>query len=123
MSALRNVHPKVVLHIKNGSIIRNLYDLANELSLMDEETFRYHVTNERNDFHDWVYHIVRDDRLATVFADLKDRRLMLAAVEKRIQQLEEQPHEQRHFLHLTVKEYLFGVIVGAIAMLMITRLL
>jgi hypothetical protein len=121
---LHDVHPTNVLRIKNGSIVRSLYDLANELALMDEEVFRYHVNDAKNDFYEWVYHMVRDVHLAKVFSELKDRRLMLAAVEKRVRQLEnpEQPAGQ-HPLHWGAREYLFGVIVGAIAMLMISRLL
>lgn len=121
---LHDVHPNNVLRIKNGSIVRSLYDLANELTLMDEEVFRYHVNDKRNDFYEWVYHMVRDVHLAKVFSEIKDRRFMLAAVEKRVRQLEnpDQP-AGLHPLHWGAKEYLFGVIVGAIAMLMISRLL
>jgi hypothetical protein len=120
---LHDVHPNNVLRIKNGSIVRSLYDLANELALMDEDVFRHHVSDTRNDFYEWVYHMVRDVHLAKVFSEIKDRRLMLAAVEKRVRQLENPEQPAGHPLHWGAREYLFGVIVGAIAMLMISRLL
>jgi hypothetical protein len=122
--SIRDVHPEHVFKLKSGATIKNLYELANELSSMDEEVFRHHVNEEKNDFHNWVLHIVRDEHLASVFSEIRDRRLMLAAVEKRIDDLEN-PAPQLHKLpfHFTAKEYLLGIIVGAMAMLMISRLL
>jgi hypothetical protein len=122
--SLKDVHPEHTFKLKNGAVIKNLYELANELATMDEETFRHHVNDEKNDFHNWVQHIVRDEHLANVFSEIRDRRLMLAAVEKRINDLEN-PSTPLHKLpfHITATEYLLGIIVGAIAMLMITRLL
>ncbi|MEM4247218.1 MAG: hypothetical protein QXR48_00990 [Candidatus Woesearchaeota archaeon] len=124
MSFLKDVHPEHVFHLKSGSTIKNLYELANELATMDEEVFRHHVNDEKNDFHNWILHIIRDDHLASVFSEIKDRRLMLAAVEKRIRELEN-PQKPLHKLpfQITAKEYLLGIVIGAVAMLMITRLL
>ncbi len=124
MSFLKDVHPDHVFHLKSGSTIKNLYELANELATMDEETFRHHVNEEKNDFHNWILHIIRDEHLASVFGEIKDRRLMLAAVEKRIQDLENPP-EPKHRLpfHFTARDYLLGILIGAVAMLMITKLL
>jgi hypothetical protein len=123
--SLRTVHPELVLHLSNGKRIKNLYELASELATMDEEVFRYHVQEQRNDFANWLLHIVGDEHLARVFAQIRDRRLLLAAVEKRIDQLEHPApkltsHTQFHF---TAREYLLGVLIGAIAMLLVTRLL
>ncbi len=124
MSFLKDVHPDHVFHLKSGSTIKNLYELANELATMDEEVFRHHVNDEKNDFHNWILHIVRDEHLASVFGEIKDRRLMLAAVEKRIQDLENPPEQKHHLpFHFTARDYLLGILIGAVAMLMITRLL
>lgn len=121
MSFLHDAHPDHVFRTKNGKIIKNLYELGSEIAAMDEAIFRHHVTEDRNDFHNWVLHILRDEHLADVFSEIKDRRLMLAAVQKRIEQLENpQPPAPWHF---TAKDYLLGIVVGAVAMLMISRLL
>ncbi len=122
--SLKDVHPEHVFKLKSGSTVKNMYELANELATMDEETFTHHVNEERNDFYNWILHIIRDEHLARVFSEIKDRRLMLAAVEKRIEQLENPPKPVHQLpFHITAKEYLFGIIVGAVAMLMLTRLL
>ncbi len=124
MSFLKDVHSDHFFRAKNGAIIKNLSDLASELATMDEEVFEHHANDTKNDFHNWVLHIVRDDHLARVFAEIRDRRLMLAAVEKRISQLENQPTPVHKLpFHLTARDYLLGVIVGAIAMMMLSKLL
>jgi len=124
MSSLKDVHPDHVFKLKNGAAIKNLYELANELASMDEEVFRHHVNEEKNDFHNWVLHIIRDEHLANVFSEVRDRRLMLAAVEKRIDDLENPPIPVHKLpFHFTAREYLLGVVIGAMAMLMISRLL
>ena len=122
---LKNVHPEHTFRLKNGKEIKNLYELASELSIMDEETFRHHVNTDKHDFYQWVLHVVRDDHLADVFSKIKDRRLMLAAVEKRIEKLEApQKRPPSHWpMHFTARDYLLGVLIGAMAMLMMTRLL
>jgi hypothetical protein len=124
MSSLKDVHPDHAFKLKNGAAIKNLYELANELASMDEEVFRHHVNEEKNDFHNWVLHIVRDEHLANVFSEIRDRRLMLAAVERRIEDLENPPLSVHQLpFHFTAREYLLGVVIGAMAMLMISRLL
>jgi hypothetical protein len=122
--SLRDVHPDHVFRLKNGATIKNLYELANELATIDEEVFVHHVNEDKNDFHNWVLHIVRDEHLASVFSEIHDRRLMLAAVEKRINDLEN-PATPIHKLpfHFTARDYLLGVLIGAMAMLMISRLM
>ncbi len=122
--SLHDVHPDHVFRTKDGKTIKNLYELASELATMDEEVFQHHVNEERNDFYNWILHIIRDEHLARVFSEIKDRRLMLAAVEKRIKQLENPaPKAPQIPFHFTARDYLLGVLIGAIAMLMISRLL
>jgi hypothetical protein len=121
--SLKDVHPEHAFRVKNGNTIKNLYELASELATIDEEAFKHHVNYERNDFHNWILHVVRDDSLARVFASIKDRRLMLAAVQRRINDLQRPQQLQHLHWHATLKDYVFGIIVGAVAMLMLTRLL
>lgn len=124
LNFLKDVHPDHVFRTKSGSTISNLSELASELATMDDAVFDHHVNEDKNDFHNWVLHIVRDEHLANVLSEIKDRRLMLAAVEKRLDQLEHpaQPAHQMPW-HFTARDYLLGVLVGAVAMLMLSRLL
>lgn len=124
LHSLKDVHPDHVFRTKSGSAIKNLSELASELATMDDAVFEHHVNEDKNDFHNWVLHIVRDEHLADVLSGIKDRRLMLAAVEKRIEQLE-RPAPPAHHVpwHFTARDYLLGVLIGAVAMLMLSRAL
>jgi len=45
---------------RDGRILQNLDDLHMAFGSMDEEVFLHHVNKEKNDFADWVEHILDD---------------------------------------------------------------
>lgn len=47
-----------------GKHIYGLRELLNELRIMDEEHYSSHVTQDNNDFSNWVYHVFEDANLA-----------------------------------------------------------
>jgi hypothetical protein len=49
---------------QDGHIFKNLSELAECLTRMREEVFRYHVTSEKNDFVNWVRDVLGDEILA-----------------------------------------------------------
>jgi hypothetical protein len=49
---------------RDGQIFSNLADLSFAIGSMDEEVFLHHVSNERNDFADWVEHVLEDAECA-----------------------------------------------------------
>jgi len=59
-----DVKPEHYFYLNNGNIIKNLFELNNALKTIDEETFRYHVNENRNDFSAWIRDVLKDDRLA-----------------------------------------------------------
>ncbi|MBU1976204.1 MAG: hypothetical protein KKG59_07415 [Nanoarchaeota archaeon] len=61
---LSDVPEENKFYVQNGNILRNLEDLAHELSSMHDDTFRHHVNDERNDFYAWVNHCIQDKYLA-----------------------------------------------------------
>lgn len=87
--------------------------LASELSSMSDEMF---VQRTKKDFAGWINHVINDEKLSHTFAQVKDRRLLLQEVNKK---MTGQP-EQHPFQH-TIKEFFVGFALGALAMLMITR--
>ncbi len=62
--APEEVHFKVA----NGGQLKDLRDLAHAVRMMDDETFRYHVHDAKNDFSTWVKDVFREEHLA---AELK----------------------------------------------------
>lgn len=49
---------------RDGQILRNLSDLQLAFGSMDDEIFIHHVTKEKNDFADWVEHVLGDSECA-----------------------------------------------------------
>jgi len=49
---------------RDGQILSNLSDLSFAIGSMDDEVFLHHVTDEKNDFADWVEHVLQDQECA-----------------------------------------------------------
>lgn len=64
-SWLSNVPEDKVFWCHDGRIMKNLEELGAGLQQMAEETFRYHVTEQRNDFSKWVQDVIGDYELST----------------------------------------------------------
>jgi hypothetical protein len=60
----------------DGQILQNLEELAAALDAMSKELFTYHATRDRNDFADWVEHVLDD---AACAADLRKARTQSGA--------------------------------------------
>ena len=52
----------------DGSIFRDMKDLAEGLVAMSDEVFAYHVNPEKNDFSNWVRDVLKDEKLASDLA-------------------------------------------------------
>lgn len=49
---------------RDGKVLSNLSDLSFAIGSMDDEVFLHHVTQEKNDFADWVEHVLQDQACA-----------------------------------------------------------
>jgi len=87
-ASLRDVHGDHVFYVKDGPKLRNLYELERELRRMNDAQFSHHVNDAKNDFYNWIFHIIRDEELAAQLAQVKERVAMADVVERRITLLE-----------------------------------
>jgi hypothetical protein len=85
---LSDCNPDVAFWVCNGAVIRNIYELANNVESMTDEAFAFHVNDEKNDFMNWVKDILGDKDLAKKLAKIRDKNKYLDAVKRRIKQLE-----------------------------------
>ena len=58
------IKPENYFFLHNGKILKSLTELTQELKQMDQETFGWHVNQEKNDFYNWVRDILKDAGLA-----------------------------------------------------------
>ncbi len=74
--------------LANGNELKTVYDLVKALKEMDDETFHYHVNDERNDFYHWINEVFfRDDKLAKLVKKSKTRVQMRENIISRIVEL------------------------------------
>jgi hypothetical protein len=71
----------------NKGILRNLQDLETALLNMDDATFNFHVTKDRNDFSTWVKDTIGDQHLAKQLSSTKLKDRMYGYVYTRLSQL------------------------------------
>lgn len=57
--------------VSDGKVLSNLVELKEALAQMSEDVFAYHVTKERNDFAEWIEHVLGDAELASSFRKSK----------------------------------------------------
>ena len=81
---LNNIKPEEYFYLKNGRVLKNLYEFTNSLASMDDETFKHHVNKERNDFAEWIRHVLKDEGLANQISRLKNRGSILKKINKRL---------------------------------------
>jgi len=126
MKQLRNVPADKVFYVFEGGHINSIYQLADTLSSISAKSFNHHVSSLRNDFANWVRDVIQDSELAPVLAALKTRTHMEKAVRERIKELEAQSlpaHSSTNLLKSGVVDFVIGLIVGAVAGLIIASLL
>jgi len=83
-SWLADVTTDKVFQCHDGRVMKNLEELKLALDEMSEETFRYHVTAERNDFSKWVQDVIGDYELSAGLQRSSTRASASKAVASRI---------------------------------------
>lgn len=79
-----DIQPEEYFRLSNGRVLKNLYELMNALKSIDEDTFKSHVNEEKNDFGNWIKHIFRDDELADSVFNLKSPGDISKAIQSRL---------------------------------------
>jgi len=86
---LQDVMAEMKFRSRDGSELKNLEDLADALREMPEETYSHHVTEQNNDFSNWIRDCIGDSTLAKNLAKTTERDQACQMVEDRIFWLKE----------------------------------
>ena len=57
----------------DGKRLKNIYQLVDELETMQEEVFRQHVNEFKNDFANWIENVFEGKSLADELRQIEDR--------------------------------------------------
>jgi hypothetical protein len=77
---LITVDGSMAFWIHNGPVLRNLVDLRDAFGSMSAELFNYHANSEKNDFANWVEHVLKEPILAAKLRSYKTQKTMAKAV-------------------------------------------
>ena len=61
---LSRVPEEYIFWCCDGTVFRDMKELAGGLATMSDDAFTHHVTSEKNDFYNWVRDVIRDEELA-----------------------------------------------------------
>ncbi len=53
---------------RDGTVFRDMKELAEGLAAMSDDVFAHHVNAEKNDFSNWVRDVIKDEKLASDLA-------------------------------------------------------
>jgi len=81
---LDNVPEENCFVLSNGAKLRNLEELLLALKSSDESLFYNHVTNERNDFANWIRACIKHETLANILFDARQRQKFIDILESEI---------------------------------------
>jgi hypothetical protein len=72
-SSLSDVAADKVFRCHDGRVIKNLDELGVALREISDDTFRYHVTADKNDFSKWVEDVIGDHELSAALKNSSTR--------------------------------------------------
>lgn len=67
------LNPEKFFYSIDGKVFTSIEDLFNGLKDMTEDTFRYHLNNEKNDFYNWFMGVFQASDLASSIKKVKTR--------------------------------------------------
>lgn len=82
---IQEVPPEHVFWVRDGSVLRNIEEMLYAIERMDDETFRHHVSLERNDFSNWLRDIHMEIELADRLQQILDRENLLEIIRTSIE--------------------------------------
>ena len=84
---LSDVASEQCFWVNNGPILKNMEELANALPDMNDETYKHHANNEKNDFSRWINDVVGDQQLANDLLSSKNKESALKKIRNRLNSL------------------------------------
>jgi len=94
-SVLKDVEPENCFWVNNGPIVRNIYELMGAIQHMKDETFKYHVNNEKNDFSTWIRDALNDAELVEELLKTTEKNKTLEKIRGRVEYIEREIDRKR----------------------------
>ncbi|MEM2121667.1 MAG: helicase HerA-like domain-containing protein [Candidatus Woesearchaeota archaeon] len=76
----KETEPQFYFTLKNDKKLKSIYDLIEELEVMSDDVFYFHVNDYKNDFENWIRFVFLNNELADKISKMKTKRDMLKAI-------------------------------------------
>ena len=84
--------------LTNGKTIKNIPQMLEELKTMDDDTFKAHIIEEKNDIANWIKDVFKDPELSEKILQAKKRKKIIKLLEKEIKETEKQFKKEKEQL-------------------------
>ncbi|MBI2550350.1 hypothetical protein HYV83_04185 [Candidatus Woesearchaeota archaeon] len=84
MGILENAKPENCFYCADGSVLHNLLELRQKLKTISPQVFYHHVSQSKNDFHNWIRDIFQDYELANDILKAKTPAAAAATVDRHL---------------------------------------
>jgi hypothetical protein len=82
LASFKNVKPGEYFYLNNRMVLKNLHDLIDILEVVDDETYKHHVSGNRNDFSEWIQAVFKNNELAEKVKNAGSKMEIIEALEK-----------------------------------------
>lgn len=79
---LSKLEPHQYFVLSSGNIVKSFKELVVMLKGMDDETFKYHVGKDKNDFYLWIKNVLKAEAVAKKIERIKDKKKMSAILKR-----------------------------------------
>ena len=81
---IKSIKPENYFFLNDGRVLKDLFELAECLETIDNNTFFHHVNDGKNDFSNWIRDVFNDKDLAEEIYVLRDPKQMHLIIFKNI---------------------------------------
>ena len=79
------IKPSQYFWLEDGTSVKNLYELSNSLEKMKKNSFNRYVTNDKNDFANWIRDVIKDKELAEKVRPVKTKATVIKYIKQKLQ--------------------------------------
>lgn len=70
---LKDANSDNYFFVNDGTVLKNVLDLSKQIDKMDDDVFRHHVNETKNDFAIWIKDIFKEEKLAKELLKTTDK--------------------------------------------------
>lgn len=110
---LDDVHESNTFKLHKTEIeIHNVYELADALEIMSDESYGHHVNANKNDFAEWVKEVIKDQGLSLALEHSRDRTAAMNIVRKKIKSAGRSGGSERIWMNAHDYRFTIGLVAG-----------